>query len=34
VLNRAAIDAATIAKAEAATTAAIDPDSDIHASGA
>jgi len=34
VLNGAIIDAATIAKAEAATTAAVDPDSDIHASGA
>ena len=34
VLNGAAIDTATIAKAEAATTAALDPDSDIHASGA
>jgi len=34
VLNGAVIDDATIAKAEAATTAAIDPDSDIHASGA
>jgi len=34
VLNGAAIDAATIAKAEATTTAAVDPDSDIHASGA
>ena len=34
VLNGAAVDVATIAKAEAATIAAIDPDSDIHASGA
>jgi carbon-monoxide dehydrogenase medium subunit len=34
VLNGAVIDAATIAKAEAATSAAVDPDSDIHASGA
>src|SRR5262245_32470357 len=34
VLNGAAIDAATIAKADAATTAAVEPDSDIHASGA
>jgi aerobic carbon-monoxide dehydrogenase medium subunit len=34
VLNGAAIDAATIAKAEATTTAAVNPDSDIHASGA
>jgi aerobic carbon-monoxide dehydrogenase medium subunit len=34
VLNGAVIDAATIAKAEAATTAAVDPDGDIHASGA
>src|SRR5947199_915581 len=34
VLNGATIDAATSAKAEAATTAAVDPDSDIHASGA
>jgi carbon-monoxide dehydrogenase medium subunit len=34
VLNGATIDAATIARAEAATSAAINPDSDIHASGA
>ena len=34
VLNGATIDAATSAKAEAATTASVDPDSDIHASGA
>jgi carbon-monoxide dehydrogenase medium subunit len=34
VLNGAIIDAATIAKAEAATIAAVNPDSDIHASGA
>jgi carbon-monoxide dehydrogenase medium subunit len=34
VLNGAVIDGATIAEAEAATTAAVDPDSDIHASGA
>jgi aerobic carbon-monoxide dehydrogenase medium subunit len=34
VLNGAVVDAATIAKAEAATTAAVNPDSDIHASGA
>jgi carbon-monoxide dehydrogenase medium subunit len=34
VLNGAAIDTATIAKAEAAASAAVDPDSDIHASGA
>jgi carbon-monoxide dehydrogenase medium subunit len=34
VLNGTAIDAAAIAKAEAATIAAVNPDSDIHASGA
>jgi aerobic carbon-monoxide dehydrogenase medium subunit len=34
VLNGASIDAATIAKAEAATVASVDPDGDIHASGA
>lgn len=34
VLNGAAVDAVTIAKAEEATAAAVDPDSDIHASGA
>jgi aerobic carbon-monoxide dehydrogenase medium subunit len=34
VLNGAAIDEAPIAKADAATSAAIDPDDDIHASGA
>jgi aerobic carbon-monoxide dehydrogenase medium subunit len=34
VLNGSVIDDATIAKAEAATSAAVDPDSDIHASGA
>jgi aerobic carbon-monoxide dehydrogenase medium subunit len=34
VLDGAAIDAATIGKAEATTTAAVNPDSDIHASGA
>jgi len=34
VLNGTSIDAATIAQAEAATSAAINPDSDIHASGA
>jgi carbon-monoxide dehydrogenase medium subunit len=34
VLNGAAIDAAVIAKAEAATSGALNPDSDIHASGA
>ena len=33
-LNGAAVDAATIARAEATTTAAVNPDSDIHASGA
>jgi carbon-monoxide dehydrogenase medium subunit len=34
VLNGTTIDEATIAKADAATSAAIDPDDDIHASGA
>jgi aerobic carbon-monoxide dehydrogenase medium subunit len=34
VLTGAVIDSATIAQAEAATIAAVDPDSDIHASGA
>jgi len=34
VLDGATIDAAVIAKAEAATSAALNPDSDIHASGA
>jgi aerobic carbon-monoxide dehydrogenase medium subunit len=34
VLNGAAVDAATMARAEATTTAAVNPDSDIHASGA
>jgi carbon-monoxide dehydrogenase medium subunit len=34
VLNGAVIDGATIAEAEAATSAAVNPDSDIHASGA
>jgi carbon-monoxide dehydrogenase medium subunit len=34
VLNGAIIDAATIAKADAATSAAVDPDDDIHASAA
>jgi aerobic carbon-monoxide dehydrogenase medium subunit len=34
VLNGAMIDAATIAKADAATAAAVDPDDDIHASAA
>jgi carbon-monoxide dehydrogenase medium subunit len=34
VLNGTIVDAATIAKAEAATIAAVNPDSDIHASGA
>src|SRR3954471_14120320 len=34
VLNGATIDAATIARAEAAASAAVNPDSDIHASGA
>jgi aerobic carbon-monoxide dehydrogenase medium subunit len=34
VLNGAAIDETTIAKADAATSAAVDPDDDIHASGA
>jgi CO/xanthine dehydrogenase FAD-binding subunit len=34
VLNGTAIDGATITKAEAATIAALNPDSDIHASGA
>jgi carbon-monoxide dehydrogenase medium subunit len=34
ILNGADIDAATIAKAEAATSAAVHPDSDIHASAA
>jgi aerobic carbon-monoxide dehydrogenase medium subunit len=34
VLKAAMVDAATIARAEAATIAAVDPDSDIHASGA
>jgi carbon-monoxide dehydrogenase medium subunit len=34
VLNGAAIDEATIAKADAATAAALNPDDDIHASGA
>lgn len=34
VLNGATIDEATIVKAEAATSAAVDPEDDIHASGA
>ncbi len=34
VLNRATIDDATIARAEAAAAAAVDPQSDIHASAA
>jgi carbon-monoxide dehydrogenase medium subunit len=34
VINGTTVDDATIAKAEAATSAAVDPDDDIHASGA
>ncbi len=34
VLNGQTVDAATIAKAEAATSAAVDPQDDIHASAA